>query len=108
MPATYRILPKSTLCFGETVEVFDLFANAAFQLSDLLGCAGNARNPPFDGGISNLAPRHALLELLLLNCREEVHGSDFVTNSTLNSELVGKKPRSKDREVIVTHFGGSL
>lgn len=55
--ATYRVLPKSTLCLGESVEVFDLFTDTAFQLNNLLWCAGNTRNPAFDGGILNLAGR---------------------------------------------------
>ena len=86
--ATYRILPKSTLCFGKSVKVFDLFTDAALQLSDLLWCAGNARNPPFDGGISNLAGRYAVLKLELLNCREEVDGLGLTANSAFDSEVV--------------------
>ena len=64
----YRVFPKSTLCFGKSVEVFYLFTNAALQLRDLLWRAGNARNPPFDGGVSDLAGRDAVLKLELLNC----------------------------------------
>ena len=64
----YRVLPKPTLRFGEPVEVFDLFTNAALQLRDLLRCAGNTRDPPFNGGVSDLASRYAVLELELLNC----------------------------------------
>ena len=65
--ATYRVLPISTLCLGKPVKVFDLFADTALQLGDLLWCAGDARDPPFNGGISNLASRYAILKLELLD-----------------------------------------
>ena len=64
----YRVLPKPTLRFGKSIEGFDLFTNAALQLRDLLRCAGNTRDPPFDGGVSDLAGRYAVLELELLDC----------------------------------------
>lgn len=106
--ATYRVLPKPTLCFGESVEVLHLFTNTAFQLSDLLRCAGDTRNPSFDGGIPNLTGCHAVLELELLNCGEEVHGLGFVANSAFDPETISRRTRSTDQVLIDAYFGGSL
>lgn len=106
--ATYRVLPKSTLCLGESVEIFDLFTDTAFQLSNLLWCAGNTRNPAFDGGISNLAGRQAVLELELLNCREEINGLGLVANSAFDPELISMRARSNVHAGINAHLGGSL
>lgn len=106
--ATYRVLPKSTLCLGESTQVLDLFANTALQFRDLLWCAGNARNPPFEGGIFNLTGRHAILEFELLDSGKKVYGLGLVTNATFNPDLVNRTARLTKRAVITTHFGGSL
>ena len=106
--ATYRVFPKPALCFGESIKVLHLSTNTAFQLSDLLRCAGDTRNPSFDGGIPNLTGRHAVLELELLNCREEVHGLGFVANSAFDPKTISRKTRLTDQVLDDAHFGGSL
>lgn len=105
---TYRVLSKSTLGFSKSFQALDFFANAAFQLGHLLWCAGNTRNPSFEGGIFNLACRHAVLQFELLDCREEVEGLDLMTDGAFDPESVNRTRLSTDRAVIDTHFRGSL
>ena len=105
---TYCLFFQSTLCFGKSVQALHLFADATLQLSDLLWCAGNTWNPPFECGISNLASCYAILEFKLLNCRKEIDGLDFMACSTFDPELVNRKDGSIDLVILGTHLGGSL
>lgn len=105
---TYRFLPKPTLCLGESIETLDIAADAALELGDLFGSAGNARDPLLDSSVIDITNGNGILQCVLLNCGEEIHCFDFAADGTFDPKYLCQLAFCKQAGASLAYLSGSF